>query len=474
MSGVAQKRQTDRKFVFSLIAFAFIFIAALVLRLCWVWYVPTEQLYDFSAYYNIAVNVFNGKGYTFQGHPIAFQGMGYSYLLGKVFVLVGDSSELTAKYFNIFWSMVTLLAAWYMACRLSKRPIVRWGTLLFVAFLPHHIAYCNAIGTEVFSAALLSLTLAIQAAPIKKRYQWPILGVMAGLMTLTKPFFLAYPLAIGLYEWFKDKNWKSALAGFLVVYVIMWAIVAPWTLRNYRVFGRFIPVSYNSGLVLYQNNNADNVHGGFMPVEKVTRTPELEEKVNVHLNWGQRTVKLASNIEVDLKPAAKEWIRENPGEFLKLGFIRLHSTFFNGAWDIDAWTMNGINKKEDASKPEVVTPVTPEQAREQQVKEYKWMRLLNFFRAVNDTSQGILTNLSLVFVLFNLPTFFQALFSKKRLLSPNVSVPMLNIGFISAVILVYEGQPRYNFPILFLMAFCAMQVIALMIDFGKANSSIKN
>ena len=83
------------------------------MRLCWVWYVPTEQLYDFSAYYEIAVNVFNGKGYTFQGYPIAFQGMSYSYLLGKVFALVGDSSELTAKYFNIFWSMVTLLAAWY-------------------------------------------------------------------------------------------------------------------------------------------------------------------------------------------------------------------------------------------------------------------------------------------------------------------------------------------------------------------------
>lgn len=463
---------SDKKFWLSLVAFTTIMITALMLRLCWIWYVPTQQLYDFSTYYEIAVNVFNGKGYTFQGQPIAFQGMGYSYLLGKFFVLVKDSSELTAKYFNVFWSMLTVFAAWYMACRLSKRPLVRWGTLLWVAFLPHHIAYCNAIGTEVFSAALLALTLALQLSPIKKRYQWPLLGLLIGMMTLTKPFFLAYPIAIGMYEWFKDKNWKTAVAGLLVTFVCMWALVAPWTLRNYRVFGRFIPVSYNSGLVLYQNNNDDNVHGGFMPVENITRTPELQEKVDVHLNWGQRSVKLASNLEVDLKPAAKKWISENPIEFLKLGFIRIHSTYFNGAWDIDAWTMNGLNKRSESNVKNIAEDNTVLSEKELKIQQFKWQRLMNFFRSINDTAQGILNSFGVVFVLANLPLFFSALFSRKQTLMPAISIPMLNIGFISAVLFVYEGQPRYNFPILFLMAFCTMQIIALIVDYGKANSKV--
>lgn len=473
---------SDKKFWLSLVAFTTIMITALMLRLCWIWYVPTQQLYDFSTYYEIAVNVFNGKGYTFQGQPIAFQGMGYSYLLGKFFVLVKDSSELTAKYFNVFWSMLTVFAAWYMACRLSKRSLVRWGTLLWVAFLPHHIAYCNAIGTEVFSAALLALTLAVQLSPIKKRYQWPLLGLLIGMMTLTKPFFLAYPLAIGMYEWFKDKNWKTAVAGLLVTFVCMWALVAPWTLRNYRVFGRFIPVSYNSGLVLYLNNNASNVHGGYMPLDNIEKTPELAEKINQHLNWGNRSIKLASDLEVDLKPAAKKWIQENPVEFLKLGFIRVHSTLFNGAWDIDAWTMNGYAETGE-KKPEVqsgVSAVSDGNASGQSTlseKEKKaqiilWQRQTNFFRAVNDTTQGILTGFGAIYVLANLPLFFSALFSRKRTLMPTVSVPMLNIGFVCAILLVYEGQPRYNFPILFLMAFCTMQIITLIVDYGKANSKV--
>lgn len=491
MQALKQARQqglksADNRWVWlSLAAFIGISVAALVLRLLWIWNVPTEQLYDFSTYYEIAVNVFSGKGYTFQGQPIAFQGMGYSYLLGLYFKLVGSSTELTAKYFNVIWSMLTLFASWYFVCRMTKRPLVRWGTLLWVAFLPHHIAYCNAIGTEVFSAALLSITLAIQVSPLKNKYKLPILGLWIGLMTLTKPFFLAYPVAIGMYEWFKTKNWKTSVASFLVVFVFMWAVVAPWTLRNYRIFNRFIPVSYNSGLVLYQNNNAENVHGGFMPVEVIKRTPELEQKVLEHLNWGNRSVKLASNLEVDLKPAAKKWIRENPIEFAKLGFIRVHSTLFNGAWDIDAWTMNGYGttgeKKEGVSGEKAASDSKSSAATDNGMSEeakkaqiLKWQRQTNFFRAVNDTSQGIISSFGVVFVLANLPLFFTALFTRKRTLAPAISIPMLNIGFICAVLLVYEGQPRYNFPILFLLAYCTMQVVSLIVDYGKSHYREQN
>lgn len=467
----------------TIIAFGLIFGLALLLRLLWIWNVPTEQLYDFSTYYEIAVNVANGNGYTFMGLPIAFQGMGYSYLLGLYFKLVGSTTELTAKYYNVIWSMLTLCFSGYFVFKMTKRPLVRWGTLLWVAFLPHHIAYCNAIGTEVFSAALLSGTLAIQVSGLKNRFKWPLLGLAIGLMTLTKPFFLAYPLAIGLYEWFGTKDLKRAVAGFAVVFVFMGALVAPWTLRNYRVFHRFIPVSYNSGLVLYLNNNASNVHGGYMPLDSIEKTPELAEKINQHLQSGALSLKLAANIETDLKPAAKQWIAENPVEFLKLGIIRIHSTLFNGAWDIDAWTMNGYG--EDGKAKPALTPdgkasgsstdnasgkgQTELTEKEKKAQQIIWQRQTNFFRSINDISQGILTSFGVVFVLANLPIFFSGIVSTKRRLGAAISIPLLNIGFICAVVLVYEGQPRYNFPLLFLLAYCTMEVIALIADYGKVH-----
>lgn len=447
-----------------LVPFVLISVAALILRLQWIWQVQTEQLYDFKTYYEIAVNVATGKGYSYLGNPIAFQGMGYSYLLGMVMKVVGSTTELTAKYFNVFLSMITIWAAFFMAHNLSKRPLVYWGTMIFTAFLPHHIAYCNAIGTEVLSAALLAVTLAIQTSNLRPRYKWPLLGLMTGAMTLTKPFFLAYPIAIALYEWFTVKNFRQALTALLVGFVFTWALVAPWTVRNYKYFHRFIPVSYNSGLVLYLNSNASNVHGGYMPLDQIEKTPELEAKINEHLAGGNKSLKLASDIELDLKPAASAWIKSHPLEFMKLGFIRVHSTFFNGAWDIDAWTMNG--SAEDKAQKAVV-PATEAEAKAKKAEQILWQRQMNFFRAVNDTSQGILTAFSCLFVLVNLPQFFRALFSKQTKLLGQTAVPMLNIAFIVAVCFVYEGQPRYNFPILFLMTFVTMQAAAILSDFGK-------
>lgn len=442
-------------------------MTGLILRLLWIWYVPTQQLFDFSTYYEIAVNVATGKGYSFLGNPIAFQGMGYSYLLGLYFKLVGSSTELTAKYFNVIMSMITIFASYLMAKKLSDKRLVYLGTVGIVALLPHHIAYCNAIGTEVFSATLLSVTLALQVSELNYKWKLPLLGLVIGAMALTKPFFLAYPIAIGLYEWFKTKRLRQSAAVFAIVFVFMWLLVAPWTLRNYKYFHRFIPVSYNSGLVLYLNSNASNVHGGYMPLSDIEKTPELEAKINAHLNGGQKSLKLASDIELDLKPAAVSWIKAHPVEFIKLGFIRVHSTFFNGAWDIDAWTMNGTGEK-----PKVPSvPLAEAEAKEKKAKDILWQRELNFFRAINDTSQAILASMSCLFVLVNLPNFFRALFSKTKKLLPMTSIPMLNIAFIVAVCFVYEGQPRYNFPILFLMAFVTMQVAAQLIELGRRQES---
>ncbi len=442
-------------------------LLGLTLRLLWIWYVPTQQLYDFSTYYEIAVNVATGKGYSFLGNPIAFQGMGYSYLLGMYFKLVGSSTELTAKYFNVMMSMVTIFATYFMAKNLSKKRLVYLGTVGIVTLLPHHIAYCNAIGTEVFSATLLSVVLAVQVSKLSYYWKLPLLGLLIGAMALTKPFFLAYPIAIGLYEWFKTKRLRQSAAVLGIVFIFMWLLVAPWTLRNYKYFHRFIPVSYNSGLVLYLNSNASNVHGGYMPLGDIEKTPELAQKINEHLNGGQKSLKLASDIERDLKPAAVSWIKSHPLEFMKLGFIRVHSTFFNGAWDIDAWTMNGTGEK-----AKVTTQVLSEaQIKAKKEKEILWQRQLNFFRAINDTAQGVLTAMSCLFVLVNLPNFFRALFSQTKKLLPETSIPMLNIAFIVAVCFVYEGQPRYNFPILFLMAFVTMEMAALAIEFGRRQSS---
>lgn len=421
--------------------------AAWMLRMWWIETIPTEQLYDFSTYYEVAVNWSQRLGYTFLGQPIAFQGMGYSILLGYFLRFMGDTSELMAKTFNVWLSMWSILMTYLIAWRMSPRRLVRWGALLFMAFMPQQIAYTNAIGTEILSAALLSTLMLVQCSGdvLRGRFQWPLLGALTAVLALTKPFYLAYPVAVLFYEWLTRKDFKRGLAGMLVAAAVMALMVAPWSYRNYRHFGRFIPVSYNSGLVLYLNNNADNTHGGYMPLDQIKADPVLQEKINAHLNDGAKSIKLASDLELDLKPAAQTWIRENPGEFGKLAVIRLHSTFFNGSWDVDAWTMNQYRTLE-TERTEVET-----------------LRHLAFFRSVNDIVLAVLGGTALLFFLTHLPRFIRALFSGRRLLGWQTALLMLPVGYNGLVILIYEGQPRYNFNLLFVFVLMVMLVSQQML-----------
>ena len=416
---------------------ALIMLLGFLARAWWIRTIPTEQLYDFDAYYRIAVNIFEGKGFTYEGEPIAFQGMFYSWFLGLIFKLFGTASIALAKWMNIAYSMGMVLISWRIVLKLTQglknSNNLALITMAFVAFLPQHIAYCNTTGTEIMMGFLLALLIWVQLSDLKDNVKYPILGILTGLCALTKPFYMAFPIIIAVSEWMMSKDWKKTLLKGAVVWLIMAAVIAPWAMRNYKAYGRFIAISYNSGFNLYINNNANNIHGGWMSFDDIYKTPELQEKINMHLENGNKSVKLASDIELDFKPPAMEWIKENPIEFMKLGLIRIHSTYFNGSWDVDAWTMNQLrDKPTDKTQIEV-------------------SRNFNGFRAINDITLGVVSGFSFIFILLGIPSVFMSIISFKKTLNPSVVLPFMNLAFPSIVFFVYEGQPRYNQSLLFIM-----------------------
>jgi hypothetical protein len=97
---------------------------------------------------------------------------------------------------------------------------------------------------------------------------------------------------------------RSALAqaAMRVVCLVLGAtlIVAPWTYRNYRLFGKFIPVSNTAGVSLYVGNNPDAT-GGYVG------TAESLLKRYDEVTANQEAMRLAV-----------EWIRANPEKFAAL------------------------------------------------------------------------------------------------------------------------------------------------------------
>lgn len=435
-------------FKFEHILMLLLSMVGLFLRLNVINNIPTTQLYDFSTYYEVADNVFRGMGFTFKGFPIAFQGMGYSTILGVWFKIFNESSELLAKNLNVILSMATIYMFYYMMHQITKNKLLIMLSTIAVIFMPQHIMYVNAVGSEVLSVFLLVAVITLQVTKFNWKIKYPVLGVAVAILSLTKPFFIAYPLVLAMCEWLKEKDYKETLKLLAVVSVVMLIVISPWTYRNYKKFDRLIPISYNSGFNLYINNNEHNVHGGWQSFEDIYTTPELQEKIDVHLdiplyNISDR-VKVASDIELDFKPAAKKWIIENPIEFLKLGVIRIHSTYFYGAWDIENWTMNDYRE---------------ELLEEEGVDEYKVTRQFNFMKSINDMCLLIVSVLGLLYIILHFKDIIVGIFKKSDKIDLFKSITFLNLSFVSLVYFVYEGQPRYNFLVLFLLIMAASEIL---------------
>ncbi|WP_461571152.1 hypothetical protein [Thermincola ferriacetica] len=411
----------------NLLYFFAITLVGIIFRMIWVFKIPNQPVSDFKGYYNLALSIYRGISLYQAG--LGWQGMGYPVILGFFFRLIGHAGILTAKGFNVFISSCTLVIFYFAIKKMTDRISIVFMAYTILALLPNYIAYNNVLGTEVLVNFFLAGIVAIQVHDIRKLIKYPLLGITIAFAALTKPYFLVYPVVLAVIEWFKVKNLTQTGAMFLVVLLFMAIVIAPWTYRNYLKFGRFIPVSYNSGIVLFINNNDVNAWGGWIPVGRVTPSPELVKAIEAK---GSKFGDIKPELEPLYKNKAKQWIMTHPLEFMKLGFMRLKNTFFSGAQDIEKWAMSKLNLS---------------------IENF---RTLKVFLGISDIIIYCLSVLGFIFVIFNVKTMLASFFKKEKRISYLISVPTINILFFSAIFFVFEGQPRYNFPVLFFLVLSAV------------------
>ena len=79
-------------------------------------------------------------------------------------------------------------------------------------------------------------------------------GAVLGFATLTRPFALLL-LPIYLLVLLADRRRRPWLIPSVALTAVFLAFVLPWTLRNYRAFGRPVLVATNGGSTFYGGNN---------------------------------------------------------------------------------------------------------------------------------------------------------------------------------------------------------------------------
>jgi len=219
----------------------------------------------------IGAAIATGQGFAdpFQGHtgPTAWEPPLYPYLIAGVFKIAGvytPAAALVLLSLNSLFSALTCVPLFLIARKcFSERVAV--GTAWLWALLPSVMYWCTRWVWETSLAALLLgaifwLTLQLEEADGAK--PWIGFGLLWGIAALTNTSLLSFLPAAGIWAWYRrSKHRKASLAGVALASAFFIATIAPWLVRNYETFGRFIFLRSNFGAELRLGNGpfADGV-----------------------------------------------------------------------------------------------------------------------------------------------------------------------------------------------------------------------
>ena len=272
------------------------------------------------------------KNGTF-GNPFAAEKTGPSAFLPPFYplfraglVLVFGSSALLASL------LITLLVHGLNAALLpgvSRLFFDRagpgiWAAILAIAFPLFDVLPWEAMYVAAGLLLFYLYAAKVYAQPNVGRGAW--LGGAAGLLLLANPAsMLAFVPWLLALVWPRRHNrlaWR-ALAGMLVAACVT---CAPWIIRNYRQFGRFVFIRDNFGLALYAANNdcagataLENLRKGctkeFNPMYSTSETALIRRVGEVEYN------RIRAGVALD-------WISHHPRRFAALTARRVVEFWF--------------------------------------------------------------------------------------------------------------------------------------------------
>lgn len=385
-----------------------IILAGVILRLIWIFAMPTYPETDFMWYHVKGTEIAEGKGFLhgiypyytgIPGMPTAFRPIGYPGTLAVLYFIFG-SHFIVAKLFNVVLSALIMFLTYKLANKFFGSKIA-FVTLLIFALSPLAITYNSITGSEILFSALLMLSIYLffnKNNPI-------IIGLLIGYLTLVRPIGMFFPIIFALYVFIRnDINLKHKIKYIVTFGLVVAVVVTPWLVRNYFAFGE--PVfSTNGGYVIYVNNNP-YATGSWSDPFKYPDSPLLKYKTE------DRFDEMA--IHKVGEELAIEWIKDNPEKFLELAFLRIANSYWFKTDDI-MWSMTiGVNKWHHLTS-----------------KAVKLEKLL--YRPFNI--------LLFIFILYAIVRFIRY---RKTDFTTFILLVFL---YFNAMMFVLEGNPRYVFPL---------------------------
>jgi 4-amino-4-deoxy-L-arabinose transferase-like glycosyltransferase len=364
--------------------------------------IPLQPESDAGWYFDRARELAAGLGYQDGGVPTTFWPVGYPIFLAGFFILFGPHL-LVAQLVNLALSCGIFVLVLHLARRIfACEPGARIAGLLLAVY-PNQIGYTGVLFSEMLVTCLMLAVIALMLRA-DGAGRFLLVGLLMGAASMVKVQQLLLPGLLMLI-WLAARWGQPALLRRGALFAACFAagmavVVLPWVARNVAVFGE--PVLFTGGGGSFYEGANPDADGG--------RNAQVSARLTREVGFT-----IADQVAAERRAwaAALAWVRENPGRWLMLAPGK--------AWHL--WKLDG---------------------------EAEWWFQLGYpgyerhvlvFRAARIVNQAFyagilaLSALALIAILRERP-----LAAPWRLVGYGVAL------YITAICMVFTGQPRYHFP----------------------------
>ena len=406
---------------------------ALVVRVVWLLNVNTMPVTDFYWYFERAVGIASGEGYSVDGTATAYWPVGYPAFLSVFFRALSPTITF-AKLRNLLLVLGSIGLTFRLAHRLFHSNAVAVVSALLLSFHLNWIAYTGVLASEPLYAFLTLWGTWVLLTGGNDKGRWTIGGLLFGLAALVRPQAVLLPAIVLWCTSRYDGDVTAPLrlrSAMRAAYFMVALALIPWAARNVAVFRAPVVVTTNMGDNLLIGNNPDAT-GGYM-------NPEL---LGVDFSGMSEPERDSAS-----RKAAVDHIVSHPWRTVRLWPAKLMNTF-GRATDGPYW---GFMK--------VAGQLTVPGAGEDKAQ----------YLAARSYSAWYHGSLMLLFLVA-----VPGLALMRRRFGRSLRYPVTGlamVGYIALLSMAFFGNPRFAFPV---MPFVSMYAAALLVVAWQSLVPIKD
>jgi len=234
--------------------YAFLVVIALSFRLFIALRLPNDEPDDGRVYSQIARNMLEQHVYSIESQapytPTLIRLPGYPLFVAAIYAVFGHGNNTAVRVAQAVLDTLTCLLIAWVVFEWSRKQWAAMIALALAAVCPFTAIYVATILTEAPTnflavAMVLTATFAFKATVRRRVLAWWIVtGLLAGVAVFFRPDSGLFAAAIGLTLMISSlRKFREATLQAAVFSIAFCLVLVPWTIRNWRLFHVFQPLS---------------------------------------------------------------------------------------------------------------------------------------------------------------------------------------------------------------------------------------